>query len=743
MTGVLVDALALARATAAPGTTMNGAKLYFYLTGGLTPANSYTTSALNVANANPVVASSGGLFPPIYLDPAITYRVKLTTSGGTPIQDIDPYNTLTTTADLNFIQFGTGAVIRTAQSKMRERVSAADFRLGSDPDDTLSVQRAIDSFGAYAGVVEIDGLTVSDTIDIEGQAVTLRSRGWGVSNVTQKLGFLKWGGLAGIPMLRLKGGTGAGVEMVRLIGNSAAKPSALLELTQGSASNINNLIRKVWFGALYAFDTDDAIQADVGLLVSGASDGDTNSFEDLHFFKMTIGLSITNPGASATLLKTFNAQTCGTGISTIASIVGVNVGIYSSTVTDMAVLGPSTVDIRGFSSEGSSRMAVLSGTTPRLRVDGGVWGVGTSGGPSTINADGYWIDRTDTASNSTLVLKNFQLANSNSPYTGPVPKIRLNRPTPGINSATNEFDNTLGIWNINLDPGAIVGSQDTKPIRFNPSEFSGQEFSLRSEWLGSFDRVADWTFRPGVTHRAGEFALFGGPHYVRKLLKPVGAAVVALVGAGATTYGYRITALTYGGETDATTVVTCTNAATLDSTHKNRVSWLPVQGAYAYKIYGRTSGSELLMKTIDDAYLHPGAPAQLIAPPYWDDDGSLTPSGALPTVNTTGGALIEGGLCQLTETGITAHAGGTQAAAFQLTTYRSQISTCATAADSVRLKPAIVGASVVVRNDGANAAQLFGYGTDTLDAAATATGISLAAAATYRAECFVAGAWRS
>lgn len=79
------------RAIDANGLAMSGALLQFYLTGGTTPTNTYTSSTLGTPNANPVVADSGGLFTPIYLDPAITYRIQLKTSGGSLIRDIDPF----------------------------------------------------------------------------------------------------------------------------------------------------------------------------------------------------------------------------------------------------------------------------------------------------------------------------------------------------------------------------------------------------------------------------------------------------------------------------------------------------------------------------------------------------------------------------------------------------------------------------------------------------------------------------
>lgn len=87
-----------------------------------------------------------------------------------------------------------------------------------------------------------------------------------------------------------------------------------------------------------------------------------------------------------------------------------------------------------------------------------------------------------------------------------------------------------------------------------------------------------------------------------------------------------------------------------------------------------------------------------------------------------------GGLRSSIEDTITATASGTQATAYQLSARISRISVCATNADSVALPLGKVGLEVVVINDGAANAQVFGAGTDTIDAIATATGVVLTAA---------------
>jgi hypothetical protein len=69
-----------------------GAKAYFYATTTTTPQDTYTTSALNVAHPNPVVADAAGVLPPIYLDPTLQYKLTLKTAADTLIYTVDPVN---------------------------------------------------------------------------------------------------------------------------------------------------------------------------------------------------------------------------------------------------------------------------------------------------------------------------------------------------------------------------------------------------------------------------------------------------------------------------------------------------------------------------------------------------------------------------------------------------------------------------------------------------------------------------
>lgn len=125
------------RALDANADPYSGALAYFYATGTTTPQSVYTTSALNVAHANPVVADAGGKFAPIFFNAELSYRCVIKNStGAVTLHDLDPVNTNTLTtlsasggsALIGWLETGTGAVTRTLDAKIREQaISVIDF----------------------------------------------------------------------------------------------------------------------------------------------------------------------------------------------------------------------------------------------------------------------------------------------------------------------------------------------------------------------------------------------------------------------------------------------------------------------------------------------------------------------------------------------------------------------------------------------------------------------------------------
>ena len=118
MSGTLL-AMPVLRAVDQSGAPMAGAQLQFYLTGTTTPANVYSSSALSTPLSNPVVADSGGLFVPIYLDPSVVYRCQLLSSSGVLVRDIDPASESVVEATQAQVNAGSATGICRARSIMR------------------------------------------------------------------------------------------------------------------------------------------------------------------------------------------------------------------------------------------------------------------------------------------------------------------------------------------------------------------------------------------------------------------------------------------------------------------------------------------------------------------------------------------------------------------------------------------------------------------------------------------------
>lgn len=127
-----------------------------------------------------------------------------------------------------------------------------------------------------------------------------------------------------------------------------------------------------------------------------------------------------------------------------------------------------------------------------------------------------------------------------------------------------------------------------------------------------------------------------------------------------------------------------------------------------------------------------------------NEDGVVAVAATIATL--TAPLALLSGLLRLTaiEAGLTAHAGGTKAAALVLDATKSVhvVSIIGTDADSILLPPAVVGeVHLVCNTDAAQSLQIFGAGTDTINGVATATGVAQAAGKHALFICVSAGAW--
>jgi hypothetical protein len=96
---------------------------------------------------------------------------------------------------------------------------------------------------------------------------------------------------------------------------------------------------------------------------------------------------------------------------------------------------------------------------------------------------------------------------------------------------------------------------------------------------------------------------------------------------GQTTFSYRVTTVNAFGETIGSTEVSATTGS--GGSNAVHLSWDAVPGAWAYRVYGRTAGSEQFLRENHAPALDPADSLN------FTDTGAITPAGALPTTNTT------------------------------------------------------------------------------------------------------------
>ena len=143
------------------GNPLSGGLLYTYAAGTLTDQATYTTAALSVANANPVVLNSSG-FPTsggVWPNHLLTYRYVLKTSAGVTVYDVD------NVSDVIDVY----------------RVSVKDPRYGAvgngSTDDTDAIQAAIDANPGKTIWFPDGSYKVTGTITVSANSTRLAGTG--------------------------------------------------------------------------------------------------------------------------------------------------------------------------------------------------------------------------------------------------------------------------------------------------------------------------------------------------------------------------------------------------------------------------------------------------------------------------------------------------------------------------------------------------------------------------------------
>jgi hypothetical protein len=597
-------------------------------------------------NASPVTYAGGTLtLAPnatnyVYLNPAAACAPASNTSGFSPghiplAKTVTGASSITSVTDVRgwfvpqpVVTDSSGGAI--ASLKKLNSVRFADqFAIGSS---TAGIQEAINDFGdadtMKCGIVILPygQVSISATIDL-AQRQGCELAGHGAADQFSNTE-LDWRGPAGVPMIKLSG-MGNYLHDFHLVGNAGAKPSAGIELAPTSAYPYNgngsrNVVERVMIG-LY---NQPSYQLTRGLLFSSTANGDTNAFPMVSIWGVDYGVDIENGNASDLHFDTLDIGYSGTAFKCRSSAVEGTNWLFVGNGLDFELASSQghphpKVEVHGFVSEWAGQFIQMG--LANLTIENGNFEFTSSlTTPNFIDMSSYSYD------GQFLWLKNFNFFPVD--YTG-TPVIQECPSAASVAGYTLKLDNVIGLNGSQIictqDPGhGWPGNTNVAEFEQEPGYgFQGLHARNYLGWGGAWD---PWLYE--FLHKV---TVTGGPLTLAALAKPDQYPVTCTpTGSGATTYAYRVTSVSGTGETLPAAEVTCPNAASLDSSHYNTVKWAPVKGADSFKVYCRTPGAELLCANVPQ--IGGGTPWYTGSYYTWKDDGSVTPSGAMPTVDTTG-----------------------------------------------------------------------------------------------------------
>lgn len=202
----------------------------------------------------------------------------------------------------------------------------------------------------------------------------------------------------------------------------------------------------------------------------------------------------------------------------------------------------------------------------------------------------------------------------------------------------------------------------------------------------------------------------------------------------------RADALALTARVNRLTTVAAGTGVVLPTMTANEVVWVFNDGANSVQVYAPgsvtidgTAGSTGVALAAGGRAAFFAATASVLMSA---SNGITNPAGTFTTLSASG-------MVDLTSIGAALTAAGTnQATALALTSQVNRVGTAA-AGTGVQLPAAVVGQHITVFNDGANPIKVYGAGTDTVDGAAAATGVTLTNAKRAIFYCLSAGAYES
>lgn len=528
---------------------------------------------------------------------------------------------------------------------------------GNADADTGGLQAAIDSIGDTSMLrpleVLVSGiLCLNDTIVIDKKSCWLHGNGLG--NATSGQGSaLRWVGSAAKPMVKITNSFNAGVTDLRFIGDHAAKPSAAINLFEGTdLVNVRPFVRNVGIGYDYLDPTGgtgakSSGQFETGILLDGTN---ANNSEGLFEFIHINGCSVAGVYVSKTqngdqLWNNLYLEQCVIAMKNASSgQVGANWFCGNNDVDmEMAELG-TDLTLVGYTSEGGGRMLVFSSAKGgRVHILNGKFQAGAN-----LNSDGFFVDSGGVQNEYiSLTLDNFKYTEVSPPTTGQI-RIRGNcgqslhvRGCTGLKAAN------LAITPTNdADPnsGRMVTFEGVDENGLLP--FFGRNFLSYPDTvdLTRFDTQKDLRVRGklgiGIIPADVDAGLriVGAGLKVEPLATPSAPTLQTAGAPGATSYTYYLVAVDRAGNktlAHAGTTITTGNAVLDTDNYINIIITSIPAGVDHYDILkGNTS-----------AYLGSTDP---IGPPggrsfvVFADQGQATDSYTAPTRNSTADVMLTG-----------------------------------------------------------------------------------------------------
>lgn len=256
------------------GVPLSGGKLYTYAAGTTTPLAAYTSVSGGTAHANPIVLDSAGrVSSEVWLTSTATYKFTLTTSTDVSIWTKDNISGISAAADLaassgsslvGFLQSGASAVARTAQAKMREEISVADFAtfanyLAAIPTGFFTQDGGdIHRFGrVMAGAAQQSDLRFPN---VEKDWLTVFQQANGVSQ-----GTILAAQIAGITQTQTGSGSAVGGLFASQSLPFTSAGTSCIALAAIAANNNTTLATQAWGFYVEAHRTNAATQQSIGI----------------------------------------------------------------------------------------------------------------------------------------------------------------------------------------------------------------------------------------------------------------------------------------------------------------------------------------------------------------------------------------------------------------------------------------------------------------------------------------------